>query len=120
MLTLAGSGSDQIPPGISILTDSVWIEIRVEFGQGNFLAGLPSGSAFLLCCRGALPLPLWQLYANSSGTFPELPRNWPGTASEIAREHRFTLFSNTFWRGQFLYTVRLIKILFKAQDVGTA
>ena len=54
------AGSGQIPPGISIHTDSVWIEIRVEFAQGPFLAGLPSGSAFLLSCRGALPLPLWQ------------------------------------------------------------
>ena len=102
------AGSGQIPPGISILTDSVWIEIRVEFAQGPFLAGLPSGSAFLLSCRGT-----------SLRTIAELARNWPGTASELPRKDGFTLVFNTFVRGQFLYTVRLIKILFKAQDVGT-
>ena len=102
------AGSGQIPPGISILTDSVWIEIRVEFAQGPFLAGLPSGSAFLLSCRGTF-----------LRTIAELARNWPGTASELPRKDGFTLVFKTFVRGQFLYTVRLIKILFKAQDVGT-
>ena len=61
-----------------------------------------------------------ELYTNSSGTFPELDRNWPGTASELPRKDGFTLVPNTFLKGQFLYTVRLIKILFKARDVGTA
>ena len=74
------AGSGQIPPGISILTDSVWIEIRVEFAQGPFLAGLPSGSAFLLSCRGT-----------SLRTIAELARNWPGTASELPRKDGFTL-----------------------------
>ena len=105
------AGSDQIPPGISLLTDSVWSEIRVEFGQVRFWPACRPGVRSFSVTQAPPPLAdpgltryirslLWiakpckcimnsgllmmaELYTNSSGTFLELARNWPGTGSKV-------------------------------------
>ena len=64
--------TDCSPQTIDYCVTTVWIEIRVEFAQGPFLAGLPSGSAFLLSCRGALPLPLWQTRGGLARERPQI------------------------------------------------
>ena len=181
----------------------------MELGQGPFLRALASEHAFLLCCRGPQPLPLWQtregvarerpqcggpetsqasrhalargdaesvgprelantcvvrqgetmisfastlqchmmvatishllstcthaepsrvhasklctteLSENRYGTILELSWNYPGTTSELRRNRPFILCFHGFLSGQFLLPVPLIKILLKAQGVGT-
>ena len=54
-----------------------------------------------------------------SGTILELSWNYPGITSELRRNRPFILCFHGFLSGQFLLPVPLIKILLKAQGVGT-
>ena len=80
-------GSDQIPPGISLHTDSVWSEIGVEFGQGHFVACWPSRSELRLRCRRPSPSSRPGVDSRVSGLSAGAPRPQkpPGMPKRAAR-----------------------------------
>ena len=67
----------------------------------------------------AFQLSTTELCENSYGTILERSWNYPGTTSELRRSRPFILCFHGFLSGQFLLPVPLIKILLKAQGVGT-
>ena len=67
----------------------------------------------------AFQLSTTELCENSYGTILERSWNYPGTTSELRRNRPFILCFHGFLSGQFLLPVPLIKILLKAQGVGT-
>ena len=67
----------------------------------------------------AFQLSTTELCENSYGTILERSWNYPGTTSELRRNRPFKLCFHGFLSGQFLLPVPLIKILLKAQGVGT-